>query len=210
MIQVHHVPPEEVAEVIRPLLPPEAVLTVVPQAGQVILSDRRENFDRIVSLVQRLDLPRQRGGIATIRLTNASAADLLPVVQSLGILPPGASITADPRANAIIAAGPAPFLAELRDLVRQLDLPQRSIVTSVVQLNYAAADSLVEVVRASFAEGGGEGAASATAPRIVAEPQRNVLIVSAPADRIGLITDAIRSLDVRPAQVLIEAVIFEL
>jgi len=211
VIQVHEIAAEEAAEVIRPLLPPEAVLSVVPEAGQIILSDRRENFERIARLVQRLDMPRRRGGIETVRLSNASAADLLPVLQSLGIVPAGASISADPRANAIIASGPEAFLAELRDLVRQLDLPQRSIATSVVQLNYAEAESLVEVIRESFGGSAtGEGGLPAGAPTIVAEPQRNVLIVSAPADRIGLITDAIRALDTRPSQVLIEAVIFEL
>lgn len=211
LIQVHHIPAEEVAEVIRPLLPSEAVLTVVPKAGQIILSDRRENFARIARLVQRLDLPRSRGAIETIRLSHAGAAELLPVIQSLGILPAGASLSADPRANAIVASGPPDFLDDLRDLVRQLDLPQRSIATSVVQLNYAEAESLVEVIRQSFGAGApAEGGLPAGAPTIVAEPQRNVLIVSAPADRIGLITDAIRALDTRPAQVLIEAVIFEL
>ncbi|MGR3698453.1 MAG: secretin N-terminal domain-containing protein, partial [Roseovarius sp.] len=64
VIPVRNSAVDEVAEVIRPLLPAEAVLSTVPDSGLMILSDRRENFQRIVQLVDRLDTP-SRNAIET-------------------------------------------------------------------------------------------------------------------------------------------------
>jgi general secretion pathway protein D len=223
VIALDNVPAQEVAEVIRPLLPGEAVLSVVPEAGLLILSDRRENFQRISRLVDRLDSPT-RSAIETIPLRNGKASEMLGVINALSITPPGASLSADPRSNALIVSGTPEFRDRVRSVVAQLDRPQRSFATEVVRLNYAGAEDMAEVIRQSFGGSGtavgtavaaGDGAAPAATPSangitVVAETTQNALVITAPADRIEAITEAVRRLDQRPDQVLIEAVIFEL
>lgn len=208
VIPVQNVPLEEVTEVIRPLLPQEAVLSTVPGAGLLILSDRRENQQRIAALVKRLDQPRSQP-IETIRMRNANAAELLQVIQSLEVTPVGASLSADRRVNALVVAGPQQFRDRIRDIVVELDQPQRSMATRVVELNYANATSLAEVVRASFVAQNGDEAATGSVS-IVAEPRSNTLLITAPQDQIHSIVLSVRALDRRPKQVLIEAVIFEM
>ncbi|MEM8538933.1 MAG: type II secretion system protein GspD, partial [Pseudomonadota bacterium] len=44
----------------------------------------------------------------------------------------------------------------------------------------------------------------------VAEPQTNSILINAPADQIDSLANSVRALDQKPAQVLIEAVIFEI
>jgi general secretion pathway protein D len=215
VIPVRNSAVDEVAEVIRPLLPAEAVLSTVPDSGLMILSDRRENFQRIVQLVDRLDTP-SRNAIETIPLRNGKAAEMLGVITALSITPQGSSLSADPRSNALIVSGTPEFRDRVRDVVSELDKPQRSIATEVVHLNYANAADLANVIRQSF--GAPEAPADGSAPAasgpggitIVAEEQQNALIITAPTDRIDSITNAVRGLDQRPDQVLIEAVIFEL
>jgi len=216
VIVVRNSPVEEIAEVIRPLLPGEAVLSVVPESGLMILSDRRENFQRISNLVDRLDTP-SRNAIETIPLRNGKAAEMLGVINALSITPQGASLSADPRSNALIVSGTPEFRDRVRNVVAELDKPQRSVSTEVVRLNYADAEDLADVIRQSFggqaASAGGEGAAAPTSINgitIVAERQQNALIITAPPERLRSIVAAIRGLDQRPDQVLIEAVIFEL
>ncbi|SFO01596.1 general secretion pathway protein D [Roseovarius lutimaris] len=212
VIVVRNSPVADLAEVVRPLLPAEAVLSTVPDAGLMILSDRRENFQRIVQLVDRLDTP-SRNAIETIPLRNGNAADMLGVITTLAITPAGSSLSADRRSNALIVSGTPEFRDRIRNIVTQLDRPQRSIATEVVRLNYADASDLADVVRQSFgaqatsAEGAVSGNSAIT---IVAEPQQNALIITAPSDRVNAIVSAVRGLDQRPDQVLIEAVIFEL
>jgi len=218
VIALDNAPAEEIAEVVRPLLPGEAVLSVVPEAGLLILSDRRENFQRIARLVDRLDSPT-RSAIETIPLRNGKAAEMLGVINALSITPPGASLSADPRSNALIVSGTPEFRDRMRNVVAQLDRPQRSFATEVVRLNYAGAEDMAEVIRQSFggaragttAQGEGGGAAPlANGISVVAETSQNALVITAPADRIETIVSAVRGLDQRPDQVLIEAVIFEL
>jgi len=217
VIALDNAPAAEIAEVVRPLLPGEAVLSVVPEAGLLILSDRRENFQRIARLVDRLDSPT-RSAIETIPLRNGNAAEMLSVINALSITPPGASLSADPRSNALIVSGTPDFRDRVRNVVAQLDRPQRSFATEVVRLNYAAAEDMAEVIRQSFggttigtaAQGEGAASPSANGISIVAETSQNALVITAPADRIEAIVSAVRGLDQRPDQVLIEAVIFEL
>lgn len=208
VLPVVNVPLEEVTEVIRPLLPQEAVLSTVPGAGLLILSDRRENQLRIAALVRRLDQPRSQP-IETIRMRHANAAELLQVIQSLEVTPVGASLSADRRVNALVVAGPRQFRDRIRDIVIELDQPQRSMATRVVELSYANAASLAEVVRASFVAQNGDEAATGSV-NIVAEPRSNTLLITAPQDQIHSIVLSVRALDRRPKQVLIEAVIFEM
>ncbi|WP_240611677.1 type II secretion system secretin GspD [Roseovarius nitratireducens] len=218
VIALDNSPAQEIAEVVRPLLPGEAVLSVVPEAGLLILSDRRENFQRIVKLVDRLDSPT-RSAIETIPLRNGKAAEMLGVINALSITPPGASLSADPRSNALIVSGTPEFRDRVRNVVAQLDRPQRSFATEVVRLNYAGAEDMAEVIRQSFGGAGasigaatGEGGAApaTTGISVVAETSQNALVITAPADRMQAIVAAVRGLDQRPDQVLIEAVIFEL
>jgi general secretion pathway protein D len=200
----------EVAEVIRPLLPPEAVLSVVEASQLLIISDRRQNFGRIETLIQNLDRPRGND-IETIRVINGNAADLVQVITTLDVAPPGATLSADPRSNAILVSGPQSFRLRVRQLVDQLDTQQRSIATRVVQLSYSDAGQLQDVIRQSFgASAPGADGPTASEVTVVADTQSNALIVTAPSDRIMAIVQSIHALDMRPSQVLIEAVIFEL
>jgi len=196
----------EIVNVVQPLLAPEATLTTIPSSGLLVVSDRRENLDRIESLIARLGSASDRS-VEAIRLTNARADELLPVLQSVAAPPSGSSLSADGRANTIVVSGPAEFRNRIRAVIAQLDLPQQRTVSRVVRLNYADARELAEVVRASTGTSGEAGGSGAVT--VVAEPQSNAILVTAPSDRADSIVQAIRSLDTRPSQVLIEAVIFE-
>ncbi len=206
VFQVRNVSMPELTAVVQPLLPAEAVLSTVPQSNLMILSDRRENIQRIARLVEQLDRPRSQT-IETIRLNNSNAQDVLGTIQSLDITPPGASLSADFRSNAIVVSGTPEFRDRIRGVIGQLDTPLRSQATAVVRLNYADAVQLEGVIARSVLASIDGSASDVT---IVAEPQSNSILVTAPSDKLGTITNAIKHLDQRPSQVLIEAVIFEL
>ncbi|MAQ85290.1 MAG: type II secretion system protein GspD [Maritimibacter sp.] len=203
---IRNIPLPQVVDVIRPLLPAEAVVSTIDQSSLLVISDRRENIDRIDRLINQLDRPAGQT-IETIRLSHSIATEILATLQSLDIVPPGGSLSADQRSNAIVVSGNDEFRSRIRQVVTQLDTPQRSVSTAVVSLNYADAVELESVIARSVLAGAQDQPGEVT---IVAEPQTNSLLITAPADRIGTITAAIRRLDQRPSQVLVEAVIFEL
>ena len=208
VIPVEHVPLSEVIEVVRPLLPAEAVLTPVPGAKLLILSDRGANHKRITRLIQRLDQPRESDPIEMIQLRNAQAGDVLQVVQSMDIIPDGASVSIDRRSNALVVSGPDDMRRRVRLLASRLDTQRNSVVTRTIPLNYADAAAISDVVLRALNDASQNSAQEPI--RIVPEPQTNTLLVSAPQDRIADITQMVRYLDRRPTQVLVEAVIFEM
>ncbi|MCB1396388.1 MAG: type II secretion system protein GspD [Rhodobacter sp.] len=195
----------EVLDVVETLIAPDAVVTPIPSAGLLVLSDRRENIARIESLIRRLGEASDRA-VEAVRLNHARAGDLATVLQSAAPPPTGASIAADPGANSIVVSGPVEYRNRIRAVINQLDTPQIRPTSRVVRLDYAQATELAEVVRQSMGAGG-EGESAIT---VVAEPQSNAILITAPSDRVESIVQAVRALDVRPSQVLIEAVIFEI
>ncbi|MDB2407457.1 type II secretion system secretin GspD [Jannaschia sp.] len=209
VIEVRNVPLTEIIEVVRPLLPSEAVITPVARSNLLILSDRGRNHQRIADLIARLDTPTERP-IEMIRLRNADASDVLDVVQSMGIVPPGAAVSIDRRSNALVIQGPEDLRSQLRGLARRLDTQQSNVVSTAIELNYADAAALSDVVlRAITNQTAGEAGPQGEI-RIVPEPQTNALLITAPQDRIDDIADMVHFLDRRPSQVLVEAVIFEM
>ncbi|SDE37207.1 type II secretion system secretin GspD [Ruegeria marina] len=208
VIEVVNVPLQEVVEVVRPLLPAEAVLTAVPRSRMLILSDRGDNFAKIEKLIRRLDEPRQQP-VTLVQVHNANAGDLLQVVQSLNIVPPEASVTVDLRSNALIVAGPISLADQIRVLANRLDTQDAGIASAVEKLRYADATALADVVLRSFT-GQQQVSGESAAISIVPDLATNSLLITAPADRIQNIIAMIRYLDQRPEQVLVEAVIFEM
>jgi len=206
VISVEHVPLAEIVEVVRPLLPAEAVLTPVPGAKLLILSDRGASYRRIEALIRRLDTPRD-DPIEIIRLRNANASDVLQVIQSMEIVPAGSNVSVDRRSNALLVSGSSRLREQVRVLAGRLDGQQNNTVSQVLTLNYADAAALADVVLRSF---GNDDSPTGGTIRIVPEPQTNALLITAPADRMSAIISMARHLDQRPQQVLVEAVIFEM
>ena len=126
VIPVREVPLQEVIEVVRPLLPAEAVMTPVPGAKRLIISDRSANLNRITRLIKRLDQPRAAPPIEIIRLQNANAAEVLQVVQSMDLIPEGSSVSVDRRSNALLISGSEALRHRVRLLVDELDQQQFS------------------------------------------------------------------------------------
>ncbi len=206
VIPIENVPLSEIIEVVRPLLPSEAVISDIPGSNLLILSDRGQNHRRIEALIRRLDQPAE-APIEIVRLRNADAAEVLQVVQSMNILPEGASVSVDRRSNALLVSGPENLRQQVRTLAARLDTQQNNTVSHAVQLNYADATAMADVVLRSLQSDSPDVQGEI---RIVPEPQTNSLLVTAPQDRMNDIAAMISYLDRRPTQVLVEAVIFEM
>lgn len=207
VIEVRNTPVAEVIEVIRPLLPAEAVLTAVPRSSLLLLSDRAQNIRRIEELVARLDQPNEQP-IELIRLRNANAAEVLQVIEAMGIVPDTAAVSVDRRSNAIVVSGDDDLRRQLRVLASRLDTQRDSVVSHAIELNYADAATLADVVLRAIQQD--DPQPGAVQPRIVADSQTNALLITAPEDELHNIINMVKFLDRRPTQVLVEAVIFEM
>ncbi len=128
-------------------------------------------------------------------------------------------MVADDRTNSVLVSGEKSARLRLKTLVAHLDTPLESGGdTQVRYLRYADAEKLApklkEQVSASVAATGApaQGAAAAQLEKNVtiwADQQNNALIITAPPKIMNSLMQVVDKLDIRRAQVLVEAMIVE-
>src|SRR3984957_13994302 len=216
---------------LRPLIPQYGHLAAYPPGNMLIISDRASNVSRIMRIVERMD---QSGDepIEVIALHNASAADVVRVVNSLnqGQGAEGGSaavkIVADDRTNSILLTGEKSQRLRLKALIVDMDTPLATGGdTQVRYLRYADAEKIADKLKgqataSAKAQGGppaagAGGAAGGTANvdasvTIWADVATNALIITAPPKIMKSLMAVIDKLDIRRAQVQVEALIVEI
>lgn len=232
VISVRNINAAQLVPVLRPLIPQNGHLVAYPASNMLIVSDRANNIARIMRIVQRLD----QGGdeeIEIIRLENASASEIVRVVNALsqGAQQQGeapgmaAKLVADDRTNSVLISGEKTQRLRMKGLVMHLDTPLESGGdTQVRYLNYADAEQIAGKLKeqvtgvtqaAPGAPGGGAAAAGPTAAQdrnttIWADKQTNALVVTAAPKMMRQIMGVVDKLDIRRAQVHLEAILVEI
>ena len=216
LIALKHVSADEVVKLLRPLAPQQATFTANPSNNSILISDRAGNVARLMELIARMDTASD-AEVEVIPLRHASAAEVARTLATLespaaGGAATGPKLIADERTNSILLSGDRSGRLRLRTLVAHLDTPlDGGENTQVVYLNYAKAEeiaSILDSVASTLTRQAGEGdkAKSAT---IQAHGETNALIITASPAVFRELSAVIRQLDVRRAQVLVEAVIAE-
>lgn len=229
VISVKHINAGQLVRILRPLVPKGGHLAAATESNTLVISDTAANVRRIQGLIERIDLESMED-FEIVTLDNASAMDVVRIVQSLDAPTPGEDFTkrtrviADERTNTVILRGDPEGRAAIRRMVRQMDVPGENGNTQVHYLRYAKAEDVAEVLRgiaegreqANMAtqgtEGGagyGIGTANQSRVRIQAHESTNSVVIFGPAELSREMTSIIRQLDIRRAQVLVEAVIAE-
>ena len=221
VIQTEHVSAAQLVPILRPLVPQGGHLAAATETNSLLVSDTAANVHRIRELVARIDQPAAEG-FEVIELRHANAGSLATKLRELEAAqtegqPARARvrILADERANAIILSGDVERRLPLRALVTQLDTPVAVGNTQVHYLRYAQAEDVVEVLRGiaetrEAAERGADGATRAEGSvRIQAHQSTNSVVIFGAPENTRDYAEVILKLDIRRAQVLVEAVIAE-
>ncbi|MGD8593349.1 MAG: type II secretion system secretin GspD [Gammaproteobacteria bacterium] len=229
VIQIDHVNAAQLVPILRPLVPPQGHLAAYPQSNVLIVSDRARNIERILKIIKRVDQPTS-GEIEIIQVENASAADLVRVLNTLEQQSGKGQaqtekpiLVADERTNSILVGGERSERLQIRAIISHLDTPSEvQGDTHVLYLRFANAKDLVPVLTGVAEEAkktiqtpGAKGAPQAAGQRgqpifnIQADESSNALVITAPPALFKSLESVIRQLDVRRAQVLVEAIIAE-
>ncbi|MBI5461595.1 MAG: type II secretion system secretin GspD [Gammaproteobacteria bacterium] len=233
VIEVNNVSAAQLVPILRPLVPQQGHMAAYPGTNVLIISDRAENIERLVSIVRRMD-QQSDNEIEVMPLQYASAAEVVRIIGALNKPQPGipqaagneASVIADERTNSVLIGGDKADRLRLRMVISHLDTPlERGGNTHVIYLKYAKAEDLVKVLTgvstsiaqeqkggAQAAGGGGGGGTRAQSGElsIQADEAANALVINAAPDVYRSLESVIRQLDIRRAQVHVEAVIAEI
>ena len=223
VIQLKNIAAAKVLPVIRPLIPQHAHLAAYDPSNSIVIADEAENIDRIIDLIERIDKSAMPV-TDIVELRYANATDMVQTLTNLDKvdsqnLPQNAlRITADKRNNAVLVTGEDVQRQRVKALIAKLDKPKaQSGNVRVVYLNYAKAKSVAEtltkvvqnmskIAPAGTPEGGAPPQAPISAT-VEADEATNALLITASGDALVALMGVIERLDIRRAQVLIEAII---
>ncbi len=233
VVAVENVQAAQLVPVLRPLMPQNAHMAAYPAGNILILSDRASNVARVMRIIKRID---QQGDneVDIINLQHASAAEVVRVVNTFYAQQAAAEgggssptrVIADDRSNSVLIGGDKSARLRIKALVAHLDTPLESGGdTRVIYLQYADAEKIATKLKeqnsatvaitggapAGGAQGGGGGVAASAdrSTTIWAEPETNALVITAPAKVMKSLLSVIEKLDIRRAQVLVEAIIVD-
>lgn len=225
VLTIRNVGAAQLVPILRPLIPQYGHLAAHQESNMLIISDRAANVDRLVRIIQRIDHGAD-AEIEVIRLEHASAGDVVRVVSALnqaaGETGKPLGLVADERTNSVLVSGDMDARLQLRALVSHLDTPlEGGGNTQVIYLRYADAEDLAtrlsDQARAiTEAEAGGSTQQGQARPGgrddgavIWADPDTNALVITAPTEVMRRLRMVIDKLDIRRAQVLVEAIVAE-
>ena len=222
VIRLDNISAAKLIPVLRPLVPQQAHMAAYAPSNAIIISDIRANIGRIVEIIERMD----RSAIQTteiIRLKYGVAEDVVSMLNTLEKARQGEGteankdvvLVADKRTNSVVVTADEMSVTRIRKLVAYFDSPlEQSGNVRVVYLEYADATETAEVLtrvmqNIARLEAGGtqRGGGEST---IEADAGTNSLIITADTDEMAALESVIARLDIRRAQVLIEAIIVEM
>ena len=225
VIRLDNISAAKLIPVLRPLVPQQAHMAAYAPSNAIIISDVSANIDRIKDIIQRMDRSAvQKTDI--IKLRYAVADDVVAMLDKLskseakqsGGAEPEVLLVADSRTNSVLISGDEMERARMNQLIKHLDTPlEQSGNVRVVYLEYAQAKEIAEVLTkvmqnmSSLETADGKPQrSSAKTSTIEADEGTNSLIITADTDEMAAIESVIHRLDIRRAQVLVEAIIVEM
>ncbi|MBC3621278.1 type II secretion system secretin GspD [Vibrio metschnikovii] len=227
VVTVKNVSVRELSPLLRQLIDNAGAGNVVhyDPANIILITGHAAVVNRLANIIHRVD---QAGDtdIEVVELRNASASEMVRIVEALSranntqnapeFLQP--KFVADDRTNSILISGDPKVRERIKRLINQLDVEMATRGNNrVVYLKYAKAADLVTVLKdvsenLQAEKQGGQRSASSSRSSVMisAHTDTNSLVITAPQDIMNSLLDVISQLDIRRAQVLIEALIVEM
>ncbi|MCP5207100.1 MAG: type II secretion system secretin GspD [Hahellaceae bacterium] len=224
VIQVNNANALELVPILRPMVAKYGHLAGVAAANALIISDHIANIDRISKIVAELDSP-SKYELEVVKLKDAWVGDMVKLLEELAPAEIGKgkvnaaaskfSVVADERSNRLIIKGDENFRIKIKSLISKLDQPAtKGGTTQVIKLKHADAKDLADLIKGLMGDVQTENKEQGTAAKssvasVYADEGLNALVIRAEPSVMREVEDVIAQLDIRRAQVLIEAAIVE-
>lgn len=237
--KLKHQPAEQMLPILRPLIAPNNSITAHAGNNSLVITDYANNMPRLARIIAAMDLPdssepvviplHYASALDVAVTVNRLFAESAPATAVPGA-PPRFTVVADMRSNSLLARTSDPSrLSQLRRFVAMLDSPGNAGGNiHVVYLRNADAVKLAETLRAIHGADAGANTHSPTGAMlgaavpveaeagtgrpsgiIQADAATNSIIITAPDATYNNLRAVIEKLDVRRAQVYVEALIAE-
>ena len=203
---------EEILPMIKPITGRQSHLSSISSINSILLVDRASNVKRIKYLIDDLD-ENNSANISIIKLENLSSVEAVRILDKLKAQnnPTISKFIAIPfsPANSVIISANEFITSNIASTLKSLDEDITSNDSiDVVYLKYAKSADVAAIL--SSISGGFIPDADGVKTVITHHEKTNSLIISSAEANLTTIRNIISKLDIRRAQVLVEAIIVEL
>ena len=217
VVKIENVSADKLADTLRPLLGKEAIVAAYKATNTLIIADHKANMATAEHLITQLD---QAGDtqIELIRLQYANAKDVLDSLKALvpsqntanSNSPLDITMSVDERSNSIMLAGDPAKRKQFKQLIRRLDTSlEGEGNTQVIYLHYADAKEVSPILENLAKSIQASGKDNSSDVSIEASESANALVINAPPAILSTMKRVVKRLDIRRAQILVEAVVVE-
>lgn len=217
VLKLENISASKVLPTLRPLVPQHGHLSAYDPSNAIIVTDTRSNIVRLKEIISQID---QSSVVETevVKLEFAMAEDVARFVTQ--IEKPGAAdggqaeltVVPDKRTNSVLVHGDDLQRQRIRQLIERLDRPRtKDSNVRVVYLKYAKAENVATVLNGVLQNMARteENQAQRQEVNVQADEATNSILMTADGDTMESLLAVINRLDIRRAQVLVEAIIVE-
>ena len=202
----------EILPMIKPITGRQAHLSSIPSVNSILLVDRSSNVQRIKNLLRDLD-KNNVAKITTIKLDNLSSIEAVRILDKLKSQnnPTINNFVAIPftPSNSVILSSNEIVAKNIKSTLNSLDKDiTNNDTTDVIYLKYAKAQDVASILSSIASTFVSETEGSKTV--ITHHEKTNSLIISSAEENLNSIKNIIAKLDIRRAQVLVEAIVVDL
>ena len=201
----------EILSQIKPITGRQSHLSSIPSINSILLVDKRSNIERIGQLLKKID-QNDSAAIKIIKLNNLSSVEAVRILDRLKAQnnPTINNFIAVPftPSNSVIISADQVVTNNISETLNALDkdaLTGGSI--AVLYLKYAKAEEVATIINTVSSRFAGD---ENEKPIVTHHRETNSLIVSSEETNLEVIRNLVSKLDIRRAQVLVEAIIVEL
>ena len=201
----------EILSQIKPITGRQSHLSSIPSINSILLVDKKSNIDRIGKLLSEID-QNDTAAIKIIKLNNLSSVEAVRILDRLKAQnnPTINNFIAVPftPSNSVILSADQVVTSNITQTLNALDkdaLTGGSI--AVLYLKYAKAEEVAAIINTVSSRFAGDDNEK---PIVTHHRETNSLIVSSEETNLETIRNLVSKLDIRRAQVLVEAIIVEL
>lgn len=227
LILLKYADPEDIKRLFAPLISKNSVILAYPPTNMLIVTDVYSNIQRLIRILNAIDITGIGREISVIPLEYADAVKLektLSAILKTPQKPPQKSapettiqLVADERTNVLVLLASEDDTIRIKQLIKLLDkeIPRGKENIRVVYLEHATAEELVKVLQEipkkkdAPAQGKPESPVISDKVKMTADKATNSLIIMAEKDDFAIIEEVIKKLDIPRAMVYIESLIME-
>lgn len=214
-----------IAKLLRPLVPKAGLMISYPETNTLIIIDILSNINRLINIINELDIPWDEEEINVFALEHARAEKLAPKLLNIfqkrkrvgkkTVITDTVKIIPDERTNSLVVLATAQTTSTIEMLIQKLDIkqtrPRENI--HIYFLQHAVAEDIAKVLLEIPAKASkskkGKAPVLSREVQISADKATNSLVIIADPEEYLIIEGVIKKLDVYRTMVYVEALIME-